>query len=68
MSNDVKIEDNTVRTFTTVEDWEAAVRETGHNVKIINNEEDTTEYFAEKADEDDVTMIGYFKDDWGMIV
>ena len=66
MYNEVKIEDSTVRTFTTVEEWKAAVRVAGHNVKT--NNEDATEYFAEKADDDDVTMIGYFKDDWGMIV
>jgi len=63
----VKLADKTVRSFTTVEDWERAVRESGHKVKVVETDEHGTEYFAEKVDADDVTMIGYFNDDWGMI-
>lgn len=68
MTDKFKIADRTVRSFTTVEDWKTAVGESGHRVKVIKDENDEPEYFAEKTDDEDVTMIGYFKDNWGMIV
>ena len=68
MTDKVKIADRTVRSFNTVEDWKAAVSENGHKIKVIKDENDEPEYFAEKMDDEDVTMIGYFKDNWGMIV
>ena len=68
MTDKITVSDKTVRSFTSVEDWKAAVTETGHQFKVIQDEQDEPEYFAEKADDDDVTMIGYFKDNWGMLV
>jgi len=68
MTDKFKIADRTVRSFTNFEDWKAAVSETGHKVTVKRDKEDETEFFAEKSDDDDMTMIGYFKDDWGMIV
>jgi hypothetical protein len=68
MTDKITVADRTVRSFTTVEDWKTAVSENGHRVKETTDENNEPEYFAEKVDDEDVTMIGYFKDNWGMIV
>ena len=68
MTDKITIADTTVRSFTSLEDWQAALKDSGHQFKKIQDENDEPEYFAEKVDDDDATMIGYFKDNWGMIV
>lgn len=68
MTDKITVADKTVRSFTNFEDWKTAVSATGHKVVVTRDKEDETEFFAEKMDDDDPTMIGYFKDDWGMIV
>ena len=60
----VHVEDKTVITFDDAEKWEEAAKERG--LKIVNRGENgEDELFAE---EEDITMIGYFKDNWGMLV
>jgi len=62
----VYVDDKTVRSFTSLEEWKMAAEESGQRVVTSKfGEED--EYFVEKDDDDDVTMIGYFKDNWGML-
>lgn len=63
----VHVAEKTVRSFTSLEDWSAAVKDSGLKVSSSKHGEDD-EYFVEKHDDDDVTMIGYFKDNWGMLV
>lgn len=63
----VHVGDTTVITFKNAEEWTEAAEERG--LKIINRGEDgEDELFAEKAADDDITVIGYFKEDWGMLV
>lgn len=59
----VRVDDKTVITFTDAEEWKEAAEERGLNITNRGGDED--EFFAE---EEDITMIGYFKDDWGMLV
>lgn len=60
----VHVEDQTVISFTDVEEWKAAAEDRG--LQVINRGEDGEDEFF--AQEEDITMIGYFKDDWGMLV
>jgi predicted transcriptional regulator len=63
----VYVDDKTVITFTDAETWKDAAGKRG--LSITNRGENgEDEYFAEKGEEEDVTMIGYYKDDWGMLV
>ena len=63
----VYVGDTTVITFKNAEEWTVAAKERG--LKITNRGEDgEDELFAEKADDDDETVIGYFKENWGMLV
>lgn len=63
----VHVDDKIVITFKDAEAWTEAAEERG--LKVINRGEDgEDELFAEKANDDDITMIGYFKDNWGMLV
>ena len=60
----IRVEDKTVISFTDVEEWKAAAEERG--LQVINRGENGEDEFF--AQEEDITMIGYFKDDWGMLV
>ena len=63
----VHVGDTTVITFKDADEWTEAAKERG--LKIVNRGENgEDELFAEKAEEDDETVIGYFKEDWGMLV
>jgi len=63
----VHVDDKTVITFNDAEKWKVAAKDRG--LKVVNRGEDgEDEFFAEKGEEEDVTMIGYYKDDWGMLV
>ncbi len=67
MTDKLKLEDRTVRSFTSLSAWMSEVHDGGNQIKVLEDEEHGTEYFAEKESDEDVTMIGYFKDNWGMI-
>jgi len=61
------VADRTVRSFTKLDDWLDVASES--NLRVTTREDDgAKEYFAEKGDAEDVTVIGYFKEDWGMLV
>jgi len=55
------VQDKTVITFDNADDWKEAAELRG---LTVTNKGTDDEFFAE---EDDITMIGYFKDDWGML-
>ena len=63
----IRLGENTVRSFSSLEEWKEAVKSNGHRVKT-GETDGQEEYFAEKVNDEDVTMIGYFRDDWGMLV
>jgi hypothetical protein len=54
------VSENTIFTFDNLDDWKAEAEKRGLNVK----QHPDGDFFAE---EDDVTMIGYYNDDWGML-
>ena len=54
------VSENTVFTFDNLEDWKSAAENRGLTV----SEHPDGDYFAE---DDEITVIGYFNDDWGML-
>ena len=62
MAKKMKVGDRTIYSFEDLDEWTEAAKEHGLTIKEVGDKGELL------ADDEDITVHGYFADNWGMLV